>query len=176
MGKKIDDTIFKLYDYLDGKLTADDRKLFEQVIKNSPALAKEVEEQRLLEDNFLKVGLEAPSPLFAQQVMSKIDTTPKGATQSIGNGIFLLIGVMVLSILATLLIQAGIFDANGTLTAPTNLGLLSSLVKQPLPSISIPINGKLIVYGIILLNMTIAFIILDRLVLRPYFEKRMQHS
>lgn len=176
MEKQFDDNDFKLYEYLDGMLNAEEQKLFEQTLSNSPALQKQVDEQRLLEGNLRILKLEEPSQAFAQHVMSKIQSSSQGYSLSIRNGIFLLIGVMVVSLLATLLVQAGIFDAKGSLSAPTNLGLLSEYVKQPLPSISIPVNGKLIVNGIILLNLAIGFIILDRAVLRPYFEKRMRHS
>lgn len=176
MERTSNDMNAKLFDYLDGTMSADERKEFEHVLSDSPALQKQVDEQRLLESSLRILKLEEPSPAFAQNVMSKINQSSQGSSLSIRNGIFLLIGVMVVSLIATLLVQAGVFDATGSLSAPTNLGGLSEYIKQPIPSISIPVNGKLIVNGIILLNLAIGFIILDRAVLRPYFERRMRHS
>lgn len=166
----------KLFDYLDGTMSAEEKRMFEQVLNSSPALQKQVDEQRLLESSLRIFKLEEPSSAFAQNVMSKINQSSQGYSLSIRNGIFLLVGVMVVSLIATLLVQAGIFDGTGSLKAPNDVGILSQYIKQPLPSFSIPINGKLIVNGIILLNLAIGFVILDRAVLRPYFERRMRHS
>lgn len=166
----------KLFDYLDGTMSAEEKRIFEHVLSDSPVLQKQVDEQRLLESSLRILKLEEPSSAFAQNVMSKINQSSQGSSLSIRNGIFLLVGVMVVSLIATLLVQAGIFDGTGSLKAPNNVGLLSEYIKQPLPSFSIPINGKLIVNGIILLNLAIGFVILDRAVLRPYFERRMRHS
>lgn len=176
MKNNFNDTDTRLFDYLDGRLSLEEKKSFEKALSNSPALQKQVDEQRLLEGSLRILKLEEPSQAFAQNVMNRINQSSQGYSLSIRNGIFLLVGVMVVSLIATLLVQAGVFDATGSLSAPTNMGGLSEYIKQPLPSISIPINGKLIVNGIILLNLAIGFVILDRAVLRPYFERRMRHS
>lgn len=166
----------KLFDYLDGTMSAEEKRMFEQTLSSSPTLQKQVDEQRLLEGSLRILKLEEPSQAFAQNVMSKINQSSQSSSLSIRNGIFLLVGVMVVSLIATLLVQAGIFDGTSSLKAPSNVGILSEYIKQPLPSFSIPISGKLIVNGIILLNLAIGFVILDRAVLRPYFERRMRHS
>jgi len=174
MEKQANDSDEKLFDYLDGRLTAEEKILFEHTLENSPALNKRVEEFRLLENTLKTIKLEEPSQAFAQNVMNKINQSPQGYSLSIRNGIFLLLGVIAVSLLAATLVQVGLFDGAGSFSAPKELGLLSKYIKQPLPSI--PVNGKLIVNGIILLNLALGFVILDRAVLRPYFERRMRHS
>jgi hypothetical protein len=166
----------QLFDYLDGTMSLEERKQFERALSDSSDLQKQVDEQRLWESSLRILKLEEPSQAFAQNVMSKIGQSSQGPSLSIRHGIFLLIGVVVVSLIASLLVQAGVFDVTGNLPAPTDIGGLSNYIKQPIPSFSIPINGKIIVNGIILLNMAIGFILLDRAVLRPFFERRMRHS
>lgn len=174
MENQFNDIDEKLFHYLDGSMSAEERKFFEETLRHSPTLRQKVDEQRLVENTLKALKLQEPSPAFAQQVMNKINQAPQGYSLSTRNGIFLLIGVITVSLLAALLVQAGIFDTTGSLNAPKDFGVLSEYIKKPLPSI--PVNGKLIVNGIILLNLAIGFVILDRAVLRPYFERRMRHS
>ncbi len=163
-----------LFDYLDGQQSNEERKLFEEALANSPLLRQAVDDQRLAEDMLKTMSLSEPSPAFSQGVMHKINHVPQGFSLSIKNGLFLLVGMIVVSLVATVLVQSGMFDSTGTLNTPKELGVLSKYIKAPLPSI--PVNGKLIVNGIILLNLALGFVILDRAILRPYFERRMRHS
>lgn len=164
----------QLFRYLDGEMSGEEKRAFEQQLANDPALRKRADEQRLLEGNLKSIKLEEPSSSFAQQVMTRISQAPQGQAFSIRNSILLLAGVIVVSLIATYLVRVGLFDATAALDAPKELGVLSKYIKEPLPSI--PVNGKLIVNGIILINLALAFVILDRAVLRPYFERRMRHS
>jgi hypothetical protein len=164
----------KLLDYLDEQLSEADRKAFELLLLHSPELKKQVEGQRLLEGSLKAMKLEEPSPAFAQKVMDKIKEAPQGYVLSIRNGILLLAGMIVVSIIAAFLVKSGLFDTTGTLTINHESSLLSRYIKAPLPSL--PINSKFIVNGIIILNLALGFIILDRAVLRPFFEKRIRHT
>jgi hypothetical protein len=173
MENPLNDTT-QLFRYIDGEMTSEEKKQMEQLLATDTSLLTRVEEQRLLESTLKTLRLEEPSPAFAQHVMAKVNSSPQGYSLSIRNSMLLLVGVMVVSLVATYLVQVGLFDATGALTAPKELGVISNYIKQPLPSI--PVNGKLIVNGIILINLALGFVILDRAVLRPYFERRMRHS
>jgi anti-sigma factor RsiW len=172
MENPLNDT--QLFRYLDGEMTSEEKKHFESLLASDVTAQKQVDEQRLLESTLKTLRLNEPSPAFTQLVMGKINSSTQGYSFSIRNGLWLLVGVMVVSLVATYLVQAGMFDATGALTAPKELGVISEYIRQPLPAI--PINGKLIVNSIILINLALGFVILDRAVLRPYFERRMRHS
>jgi hypothetical protein len=174
MEKKTDSIDEKLFTYLDGHMSAEEKNFFEQAMSHSPNLKAQVEIQQQADAYMTALQIEEPSAVFAQQVMAKINQAPQSYSLSTKNGLLLLLGVLFVSLVAILLLQSGVFDATGTLNAPKELGLLSKYIKAPLPSI--PINGKLIVNGIILLNLALGFVILDRAILRPYFERRMRHS
>jgi hypothetical protein len=174
MKKNTNDSDSTLFDYLDGHLSGEKKQLFEQAMENSPALQQRVHEQRLVENTLKAIHLAEPSSIFSQNVMYKINQAPQGFSLSIKSGFFLLAGTIVVSFIATILVQSGMFDSTGALITPKELGVLSKYIKAPLPSI--PVNGKVIVNGIILLNLALGFVILDRAILRPYFERRMRHS
>lgn len=174
MKKDFNDSDQKLFDYLDGLMTVEEKKLFEESMRQSSALQKMVEEQRLLEGNLKTMRLAEPSSSFTNNVMSRIKESPQSYTLSMRNGILLLIGVMVVSFLAVMLLQSGVFDGTTALNMNNETGLVGKYIKQPLPNVSI--SGKWIVNIIVLINMVLGFIILDRAVLRPFFERRMRHS
>jgi hypothetical protein len=159
-----------LLDYLDGRLSEADKKAFELSMQSSPVLRKMVDEQRLLESSLKSIRLEEPSAAFTQKVMEKIQEAPQTHMLSIRNGIFLLAGMIIVSLIAAYLVRSGFFDSTGTLNLTNENSLLSRYIKNPLPSV--PINSKFIINGIIILNLALGFIILDRAVLRPFFEKR----
>jgi hypothetical protein len=69
-------------------------------------------------------------------------------------------------------LSAGVFD--GTSSIDLNQTLLpNKYIQQSLPTISF--NGKMVMNVIILLNLALAFLVLDRAVLKPWFERRRMH-
>ncbi len=174
MEKDFNNSEHKILDYLDGTMSPAEIEFFEQSMKNAQTLRKKVAEQRLLESTLKTMRLVDPSSSFTQNVMTRIQESPQSFNLSVRNGILLLLGVMVVSFLAVWLVQSGVFDQSTALNVNNETGLISKYIKQPLPSI--PVNGKLIVNIIVLINLALGFLILDRAVLRPYFERRMRHS
>jgi anti-sigma factor RsiW len=164
----IEDT---LLDYLDGNLTAAQREAFEQSLKTNPEWNSRLKEIRLADQAFRNLPLEHPSKNFTQSVMAKLDQYPARSGLSIRNGILLLTGIIVVMAMALMLVSAGVFDETATFDL-NNIGLAQRYIKQTLPSI--PVDGKLVVKVIILLNMALAFVVLDRAILKPFFQKRMQ--
>jgi hypothetical protein len=162
----------KLLDYLDGTLSPAEKARLEQEIFNAPELQNRLVELRRITTALQRVELQQPSKNFTQRVMERLDQYPVRAGLTMRNGILLLAGVLVAIGLGSLLLAAGIFDAPGAINL-NELGLESKYIKQPLPSI--PINGKLVVNIIIMLNIALAFILLDRTILRPWFEQRLRH-
>lgn len=160
----------KLLEYLDGTLSPSEQETIEQALKNTPALAERLKELTRLDQVLRSATIEQPSKNFTQQVLAKLDQYPAQAKGfSSLNGILLLAGVLVAIGIGTLLVAGGVFDNPGTIDLNQTL-LPNKYIQKPLPSI--PFNGKLIVNIIILLNIALAFLVLDRAVLKPWFEKR----
>jgi hypothetical protein len=160
-----------LLDYLDGTLTPSQRQDFEQSLKTNEALQGRLEEMRNAEQMLRYLTPDQPSKNFTLSVMSRLDQYPSRAGLSIRNGILLLIGIFTVMGMAMMLMSAGVFDETATFDL-NNIGLVQRYIKQTLPSI--PFDGRLVVNIIILLNLALAFVVLDRAILRPIFQKRMQ--
>lgn len=162
----------KLFEYIDGGLKGVEKENIEQLLKGSPALQARLEELRSLDTNLRLVSIEQPSKNFTQRVMHKLDQYPlRSGNFPLRNGIFLLIGVLVAVGVGSLLVAAGVFD--GTSSIDLNQTIVPNKYIQKLPTFTI--DGKLVVNIIILLNLALAFMVLDRAVLRPWFERRRMH-
>jgi hypothetical protein len=102
--------------------------------------------------------------------MNRLDQYPLRSGLSIRNGIMLLAGILIVTAAAVVLLSAGVFNESTTFDL-NNLSLAQRYIRQTLPSI--PVDGKLVVNVIVLLNMALAFIVLDRAIIKPFFQRRM---
>jgi hypothetical protein len=90
---------------------------------------------------------------------------------SIRSGLFLLSGILMVLAVAVTLLTTGVFDGATTIDL-NQMNLMKDFVKENLPSISV--DGKWVINIIILLNLAVAFVVFDRAVLKPLFQRRMQ--
>jgi hypothetical protein len=162
-----------LLDYIDGTLDPAPRESIEKSLKESADLKARYEELRLVHFKLKNQTLIEPSSSFTSVVMRRLDQNPSRAGLSLLNGVFLLIGIFIVLTIAVVLLSKGVFDQSTSFDL-NNVGPVNQYLKQSLPSISI--NGKLIVNVIVLLNLGLAFIVLDRAILKPLFNRRMQAS
>jgi anti-sigma factor RsiW len=160
----------KLLDYIDGKLEPSQRQSFEATIASDAALKSRLEELTSADNLLRQMAIATPSRNFTTSVMSNLDRYTQHSP-SIRNGLFLLSGILMVLVIAVILLTTGFFD--GATTVDLNqLNLVQDFVKKNLPSISI--DGKWLVNTIILLNLAVAFVVLDRAILKPYFQRRIQ--
>lgn len=158
-----------LLDYLDGSLTGEKLQQLKQELASSAELRARLDELKGLTEQFKQATLEHPSKNFTQRVMEKLHEYPVRSGVSVRNSIWLLAGVLVAIGLGSFLLATGIFDTPSSINL-NQLGLENKIIEQQLPTISF--NGKLIVNIIIVLNIALAFLVLDRAILRPWFERR----
>jgi hypothetical protein len=166
LSQDVEDT---LLDYLDGNLDPSRREAFEQVLKGNIFLQKRLEELRAADLVLKQSVVEHPSKNFTTLVMNRLDQYPARSNVSISKGILLLTGLLIVMGIAVILLSAGVFDDTTTLDL-NNSDLIQRYIKQSLPQI--PVSGKLIVNTILLLNLALAFVVLDRTILKPYFQRR----
>jgi hypothetical protein len=165
----LDDT---LLNYLDGSLKSEEKAEIEKLIRESDALRARLEELRIVHFALRQTKPDQPSKNFTQLVMGKLDGYVERSTFPIRNGIILLAGVLVAVGIVALLVSSGVFDQTHTIVDLNKIDLPKQYVQEPLPTI--PFNGKLLINIIIALNLGLAWIVLDRAVLKPYFQRRMQ--
>jgi anti-sigma factor RsiW len=160
----------ELLRYLDGELDPAQKINLESEIQSSVILKTRLEELQYVQSFLLhKANLETPSKNFTQKVMEGLDAQPVRSLFSPRKGLLLLIGVIIASAISLMLLTNGVFDQTTT----------SLIVDAPIknkwiqdPSFSIPFNGKILVNGIIFLNLALALMLLDRTILRPLFQNR----
>jgi hypothetical protein len=159
--------------YLDGHLDSIERDAVERALNIDPTLNRKLDELRSVDRMLRNVRLVQPSKNFTATVLQRLDEYPLRRGLSIRNGIFLLCGIMVVVGVALVLLSMGVFDQTTTTLNPNEIDLVQKYSPQNLPSISI--DGKMLVNIIVILNLAVMFIVLDRAILKPFFERRI-HS
>ena len=161
-----------LFGYIDGELKGFEKESLEQLLKTSPELQARLQELRKLDSDLRSVKLEQPSKNFTHQIMSKLDQYPiRSSKITFRNGILLLAGVLVAVGIGSILLAAGVFDGTNTIDLnQTIVPPVNKYIQNPLPTFNF--SSKLIVNIIIILNLALAFMVLDRAILKPWFERR----
>ena len=160
----------RLLDYLDGKLEGNRHEQLKHDLEKSPMLQARLEALRLVHRTLAHSKLESPSPSFVNKVMRNLHAVPFQSVLSPRNGLLLLSGVMVAAGILVVMISAGIFDHFQTMVSFQEPSSVKKYFQQSLPAISI--NGKLVIHCIIGLNLVLAFLVLDKTVFKPFFQKR----
>jgi hypothetical protein len=159
-----------LLDYLDGALATNERQLLEEQMKSDPALIIRLEELLVVHRTLKKSKLESPSRQFTARVMANLHRASVSSSLSPRNGLLLLCGMMVAIGVGALFLSQGLFDGMSETIKISPLPMQEKMVKTPLPSFLFDV--KWLVKGFLVLNLGLAFIILDRAILRPFFERR----
>ncbi|HLT80130.1 MAG TPA: hypothetical protein VKZ86_03825 [Cyclobacteriaceae bacterium] len=166
MSREEDDII--LLEYLDGQLNADDTAGLLRRLERDETLKARLRELQTLNTMLSGYSAEQPAPGFTQALMSRLKQHPRGATAPIGRGLMLLVGILATVAIASLLLSIGIFD--NTRIDLNSVIFTNDSVRQSIPSVTF--DGKTLVNVIIVFNLVVAFFLLDRTVLRPWFQRR----
>jgi len=168
--KKVSQEIDKLLvSYLEGTLRGEKLEKVKKGLGTSEDLRSRLEVLKVIHQSMQADELLHPSKNFTQKVMSNLHRAPVVSIITPKNGLILLCGIVVAMGIGATLVDAGFFNSlNGMLSL--NELKLPSGVNTQLPSI--PFNGRMIVNSIIALNLGLAFLLLDRTILKPYFNRR----
>ena len=162
-----------LLHYIDGTLSQSEKQKLEKDLEQSEILRKRLDQLRSTHLLLRSNRLEQPSKNFAQVVMARLNNDPiRGTSFPIRNSLLLLAGVLVVAIIASVLAPAGVFDSISTTIDLNQVELPKKYLERTLPSISI--DGKLMVNVIILINLVLGWLVLDRAILKPIFQRRAQ--
>jgi hypothetical protein len=160
----------QLLNYLDGISSEAEKENIKKLISSRAEIKKRIAELQAVHNFLLKQNkIEQPPKNFTEKVMSGLHARPSFTFLSPRNGFLLLVGLMVASVLSILLLDAGSFDQWHTFFNLEQMPIKNNWVKLPT---SIPFDLKQVVKIFVLLNLIIGFILLDRTILRPIFQKR----
>ncbi|MEI9918242.1 MAG: hypothetical protein WDO14_05500 [Bacteroidota bacterium] len=115
---------------------------------------------RLIDETLRKNKLEPPSSNFTHRVMMNLHSLPVASSLSPKNGVLLLCGTILALTILTVLVSSGMFDS------------AVQTIDVPQVKTTISVDGKWIVNGLVVLNIVLAFVLLDRTILRPLFNRR----
>lgn len=160
--------------YLDGELEGHALQQFKEELSKSTPLQHHLEAVRPVHDYLRKSSLQSPSNTFVDRVMRNLSRGSVTPYPSPKNGLMLLAGVMVASGLLAVMLSAGTFDKFTSLITVEQVDILKKYQTPSLPSFNL--NVKLIMKVLIGVNLVLAFIVLDRTVLRPFFSRREGHA
>jgi len=160
----------ELLNYLDGSGSEVERDTIKKLISSNVGLKKRVEELQTIH-NFLQKQnrIENPSKNFTEKVMSGLHARPSFTFLSPRNGFLLLVGLMVASGLAVMMAASGSFDQWHTFFNLGQIPIKNNWLKLPT---SVSVDVKQAVKIFVMINIVIGFILLDRTILRPIFQKR----
>jgi len=160
----------RLLDYLDGTLPANECTDLERLLRQDGTVAARLEELRLMHRLMGAQKLEVPSPNFTASVMQQLKEEPATRGQVI-RGILMITGILSIIGIAAALVSAGVFDSTLATLDLNEMDPARRYITHPaFPTFSL--SSKVIVNGIIILNLILAFFVLDRTVLRPLFRQR----
>ncbi len=167
MKKEID---ILLLEFLDGKLEGSQLTLFKKQLEQDPELQARLDLFSSIHRSMASQKLEEPSSKFTSGVMANLHRTQENSVPMFRNGLFLLLGIITALGIGIFFLDSGFFDYSTQLLSLNELKLPFSTQLKNIPTI--PISGKWLVNAIIALNLGLAFLILDRAVLKPLFNKR----
>ena len=159
--------------YMDGTLGLSEKHAIEKDLEQNEILRKRLDLLRSTHLLLRANRLDQPSKNFTQLVMTRLHHDPiRGTSFPIRNSILLLAGVLLVTIIASVLIPAGVFDNISATIDLNQVDLPKKYIEKTLPSISI--DGKLMVNLIIMGNLVLGWLVLDRAILKPLFQRRTQ--
>jgi hypothetical protein len=166
----------ELLNYLDGKLSDAQARSLKAKLEASSSLELRLHELRAIHNMLGKGKLETPSSNFTHRVMNSLHRAPIKASLSPRNGLLLFCGTMVALGILSLLLSGGLFDNVGgsiTLDQITLDKIPGSKEFFDGPVSPISLSGKWMINALMVVILGLGFVLLDRTVLRPWFNKRL---
>jgi hypothetical protein len=164
-----DDQLLNLLDSIQSEA---EMQLLKNKFRGFPAVIKRLEELYLIHIFLQRQNqVEQPSKNFTASVMTGLHARPAFMLLSPKNGLLLLVGLMVASGLAVALVSSGALDQWHTYFSLGRIPIKNNLIKLPA---TVPFDLKTTVKIFVMINVVIGFVLLDRTILRPIFQKRAQ--
>ncbi|MBX2897112.1 MAG: hypothetical protein KF763_16820 [Cyclobacteriaceae bacterium] len=158
--------------YLNGELSAQEILAFKNQITESNDLQHRLDELLIVHTYLRQTSmLQNPGTSFTASVMHGLDRI-KAPGISVKRGLLLLVGSLVASGIALGLLSLGAFDTSTSLLIEPSVQ--TKFIE--VPKISIPFNTKVLINGIIFLNLGLLLVLLDRTILKPFFQQRAEAS
>ncbi len=157
--------------YHSGELDEATAEQVRQELQRSPGLQHQLDHLIAI-DRFLQQQskLAQPSKNFTDKVMHGISRPVSTGVLSPTMGVLLLAGILTMAVVALYSLRSGWYDS-----VDFSLNVyVQSLYFEKLtsPNFQFPFPAKWVVTAFLILNMLVGFVLLDRTILKPYFQRR----
>ncbi len=156
----------QIWDILDGNALPEVEKEHAQLLKTNAEYRTHFDSYATLHDQLCHLDLDAPSMRFEQNLMERLQpvTQTKRSTDRLP-----LFFLAAMSILAAIVMA--LLPKSSAPTPTTDFPLLEAINTEGVTSW---LTSPVLFYGFILINAVLLFVILDKKVFKPFFEKRMK--
>ena len=152
----------QMWEVIDGLATPDIMQQHEKLMLQSPEYKAEFQKYAFMDEQLLKLDLEVPSMRFTENVLDNVLSLKKATPRTDKTPLFFMLFMGALSALVVWMI----FSTPTTSTMPAltvNTEGVTSILSNPIWA-----------YGFLIFNIILFFVILDKKVLKPYFDKRLK--
>ena len=152
----------EMWEVIDGLATPDIMQQHEKLMLESPEYKAEFKKYAFMDEQLLKLDLEMPSMRFTENVLDNVLSIKKATPRADRTPLFFMLFMGALSALVVWMI----FSTPTTSTTPAltvNTEGVTSILSNPIWA-----------YGFLIFNIILFFVILDKKVLKPYFDKRLK--
>ena len=157
----------QIWDILDGNALPEVQKEHAELLMNNAEYRTHFESYAQLHDQLCCLDLDAPSMRFEQNLMERLQpsVTTKRSTDRLP--LFFFVFMSVLTAIVFVLMP------KSTTLAPQQ-PTLPILESVPTEGVITWLSNPALFYGFILLNIILFFIVLDKKVFKPFFEKKIK--
>ena len=152
----------EMWEVIDGLATPEIMQQHEKLMLQSPEYKAEFQKYAFMDEQLLKLDLEMPSMRFTENVLDNVLSLKKATPRRDKTPLFFMLFMGALSALVVWMI----FSTPTTSTMPAltvNTEGVTSILSNPIWA-----------YGFLIFNIILFFVILDKKVLKPYFDKRLK--
>lgn len=160
----------QLLEYIDGTLNAEQNRRIEEALQDKTVAAR-LKELKQIDQLLSSVQQEQPRQNFTAYVMANLDKPiVTRSVYSKKNGLFLII-LALLTVVAGSLYMTESF-VNFDISNSLNVDQLNAPFEIPDVEVSGAINLKMVTDGLLFSIVILALLLLDRVVLKPFFRNR----
>ena len=156
----------QIWDIIDGTALPEVQKEHQQLLKTDAEYRAHFDTYASLHDQLCHLDLDAPSMRFEQNLMERLQPSVKIQPTKDHLPLFFLAFMSILGAIVLALIS----NSNAS-TPKTDFPLLESI---PTEGVTAWFSNPVLFYGFILINAILLFLILDKKVFKPYFDKKSQ--
>ena len=152
----------QMWEVIDGLATPDIMQQHEKLMLQSPEYKAEFQKYAFMDEQLLKLDLEVPSMRFTENVLDNVLSLKKATPRTDRTPLFFMLLMGALSMLVVWMFLP-------TASAPTTPAIMVN--TEGVTSI---LSNPMWAYGFLIFNIILFFVILDKKVLKPYFDKRLK--